>query len=178
MLDRRKETWYAHSNEEREQINETKGRTFNDLVEMYGKTKAIEIIVSRTSGNCRVSKESVDFFIDLDRLLGELAEKSVTGYKGPERFVIANNGIIFVDYYLDGKIIEYFGSFWHADPRLFTPTKIHPVAGLRAEEMWLRDKNRIDNLHNLGYKVLVLWSTDVNQDRESALINAKEFLLG
>jgi len=179
MLDSRKETWYARSNEERDQINETRGRTFNDLVEMYGKTKAIEIIVSRASGNCGVSKESVDFFIDLDQLLGEeLAEKSVTGYKGSERFVITNNGIIFVDYYLDGKIVEYFGSFWHADPRLFTPDKIHSVVGLRAEEMWLRDKNRIDSLNNLGYKVLVLWSTDVNQDRESALINAKEFLLG
>jgi len=61
---------------------------------------------------------------------------------------------------------------------LFTPDTIHSVVGLRAEEMWVRDKHRIDNLNNLGYKVLVLWSTDVNQDRESALINAKEFLLG
>lgn len=177
MISKRNLTWYSRSEEERFKINKTKGKTFNELVAIHGKMKAIEIIKAKTINNSVVSKESMNFFIQLDSLLGDKANSSVTGYKGPERFVLSDKKIMFVDYYLYGKIIEYYGSFWHADDRLFSKTDMHPVLGITCEDVQKRDQNRVDILRKLNYKVLTLWSYDVNIDKFAQLSRAFNFLM-
>ena len=177
MISKRNLTWFSRPEEERIKINKTKGKTFDELVAIHGELKAIEIIKSKTTNCCSVSKESMEFFIELDSLLGHNANKSVTGYKGPERFIVYDKKIMFVDYYLDGKIIEYNGSFWHADDRLFSKTDIHPILCIPCKDIQIRDQTRIDILNKLNYKVLTLWSYDVNIDKTAQLNKAFNFLM-
>ena len=178
MIQRRQQTWYGRSDLDRQQRNSTKGKTKAKLIDKYGEERAFDIIRRRTSGTNKISKESVEFFVALDQTLGDLATKSVTGYKGTERFVKFGNNITWVDYYLDGKIIEFHGSYWHADPRLFEADEIHNVINLPCKEVWERDHQRIDMLEKLGYTVLVIWSKDVDDDRQRELDRAKQFILG
>jgi len=178
MIKQRTQTWQKKSKYDRQKINQTKGRTFQQLIESHGIDQAIEIIKKRTSGNSKISKESIEFFKDLDNLIEPLGAQSVTGYKGIERFVRFNNDFTWLDYYINGKIIEYHGSFWHADPRLFEAEQIHSVINMPCKEIWNRDKDRIDNLKKLGYTVLVIWSKDVADDRQRELDKAKQFIRG
>ena len=178
MIDRRKDTWYSRSPDDRQRCNATKGKTRDQLVSIHGEQRALDIIKRRTSGNSKISRESIQFFIELDQLLGDVSTRSITGYKGTERFVKSGTTITWVDYYLDGKIIEFHGSYWHADPRLFESTQIHSVINTPCGDIWLRDQQRIDMLEKLGYNVLVIWSKDVDDDKQRELEKAKRFLLG
>ena len=59
----------------------------------------------------------------LDKKLGKFAEKSRCEKKNFEYELFLNiDGIAKiskVDYYLDGKIIEFNGDFWHANPAFY-----------------------------------------------------------
>jgi len=178
MIKRRQQTWYGRSDFDRQQRNATKGKTKAQLIEKYGQERAFDIIRRRTSGTSKISKESVEFFVELDQSLGQISARSVTGYKGSERFVKFGDNITWVDYYLDGKIIEFHGSYWHADPRLFEADEIHNVINLPCREIWQRDHQRLDTLEKLGYNVLVIWSKDVDDDCQRELDRAKQFILG
>jgi len=178
MLKKRQATWFARTDEERAVINASKGKTFEELVSTWGHERAVSIIKSRTSENTKISKESIKFFMNLDCLLGDYSKFSITGYKGPERFVITPNGLIFVDYFLNGKVIEYYGSFWHADPRIFQEDEIHPVINTACKDIWKTDADRIDLLNKLGHNVLIVWSSDVADAQNDMLHRARDFLLG
>jgi G:T-mismatch repair DNA endonuclease (very short patch repair protein) len=74
-------------------------------------------------------------------------------------------------YYPDFKIeekkliIECYGSFWHADPKLYLPEDM-PLAGVTAKIIWEKDSERVSNLQSLGYNVFVIWESDIHKDRE------------
>lgn len=56
-------------------------------------------------------------------------------------------------------VIEYFGSYWHADPRVYGED--HEIRdGLFAKDIWNRDRIKIDSLASLGYKVVIVWERD------------------
>jgi hypothetical protein len=177
MLEKRAETWFNRSDEDRYNINQTKGRTFDQLCETFGEEKASNIIVSRTSNSGGISKESIYFFSLLDESLGDIAKNSVTGYKGKERWFKTVDHIYFVDYFLNGKIVEYNGSFWHADPKLFKKDEIHSIFNVPCSEIWENDKTREDMLTKLGYKCIIVWSQDVKQNLLQEIERVRAFLL-
>jgi hypothetical protein len=177
MLQKRKDTWLERPESERESINSSKGRTFDQLCEQFGQDNAISIIKNRTSNNSFVSKESKEFFRDLDFLLGDLSKNSVTGYKSKERWIKTNFGINFVDYFLNGIVVEYYGSFWHADHRIFLENTVHPVIRKTIEEIRNNDKNRITELEKLGHTVIIVWSFDVNLNRDDELNRVKNLII-
>jgi len=63
----------------------------------------------------------------------------------------------FPDITIDNKIIiEFYGDYWHANPNKFKKEDIvhHHIT---AEEIWQRDKKRINTLKELGYIVHIVW---------------------
>jgi very-short-patch-repair endonuclease len=62
----------------------------------------------------------------------------------------------------DKLIIEYNGGYWHADPRNYQPNDFISQIGVTAQQKWDYDAKRLMYLHNLGYLVVTLWSSDVD----------------
>jgi len=178
MISERTISFQNKPQSEKNRINKSKGKTLEQMASRHGWEKACQIIASRTSINGRVSRESMDFFQELDEMLGSRADHSITGYKGKERWIKVNHNVYFVDYYLNGKVIEYLGSFWHADNRLFEAHEPHPVKLVNANEIWNIDTIRFDGIKSQGYSLHTVWSMDALQYRKHALDEAAKFLLG
>ena len=64
-------------------------------------------------------------------------------------------------------IIEINGDYWHCNPQLFKPDYYNSSIGMTASEKWKYDDERKQYLENLGYRVTILWETDLkNQKRK------------
>jgi hypothetical protein len=177
MISKRNTVWLEKSADEKLTINKSKGRTFSELIDLYGVEKANEILSKRMSSFAGVSKESCDFFKALDGCLPkEISETSQTAYKGQERWVIYDGKLFFIDYLVKNTIIEYNGSFWHADPRSFNEDDYHSVINKSAKEIWENDNRRIEILKSMGYRVLVIWSLDVADDPQKEIEKCRKFI--
>ena len=64
-------------------------------------------------------------------------------------------------------IIEINGDYWHCNPQLFKPDYYNSSIGMTASEKWKYDDERKRYLENLGYRIKILWETDLkNQKRK------------
>lgn len=177
-IQKRLTTWYSRSEESRKSVNQSRGRTYHQLVTQYGLDIANNIIRSRTSLSTPISQESKDFFEKLDKLLPtNLSVKSITGYKGPERWFNIGGKFYFVDYIIGNVIIEYNGSYWHADPRLFEEEDWHSGTKKQVKEIWNYDRSKLDDISKLGYNILGIWSLDVKDNIHKQLTKCKEFII-
>ena len=176
MIQKRIDEWNKKPDYIKEEINKSKGRTYEQMIEEYGEEKTNKIICAKLSNN-GVSKESMLFFEELDSLLpNDLSKLSKTAYKTPEYWVKSGKYFYFIDYKIENCVIEYNGSFWHADKRLFSEDTIHPVYNAMAKEIWQKDKNRVANIRKLGYYVLEIWSMDVKNNRQEMLEKCRSFI--
>lgn len=175
--ERRLKTWNSRSDEFKADANKRKGRTFDQLVDKFGIEYATELVRKRVCTSA-VSVESKIFFRELDRMLGpKLSVLSVTGYKCPELCVRASSNIYYIDYTLGNCIVEYHGSYWHADPRRFNFDSRHPNKDRSVMDIWKYDQQKLDSLVRLGYTVKVVWSDDVNSNPRKLLTETQEFIL-
>lgn len=59
----------------------------------------------------------------------------------------------------DNIIIEYYGDYWHANPKKYSENQI-VHHNLTAKRIWDIDKERINRLEKLGYWVYIIWEGD------------------
>ena len=71
----------------------------------------------------------------------------------------------FYDFYLPetNLIIEFYGDYWHANPVIYDAGKtIHYKFGtITANDIWEKDKKRIDIAKKRGYYVIVIWEQEI-----------------
>jgi G:T-mismatch repair DNA endonuclease (very short patch repair protein) len=177
MIDDRTNTYYEKDDVTRSKINQSRGRTYQQLADTHGAAAASNIISRRTSLMHGFSEEANKFFYQLDQILtDDQREQSYTAYKTNEWFVRHNDGILFVDYKLENVIIEYNGSFWHGDSRIFADNDIHPVTKQPIAEMQDRDRRKTKILENKQFHVLSIWSLDSQADIQTQLKKCKDFI--
>lgn len=108
-------------------------------------------------------------------------------YGKNEKRIRINNDVISVDCYLESsnRIIEFFGDYWHARPTKYKPTDVIKKNGrpsknrssiLLAEDIWNNDNNRINCLEQDGYKVMIVWERDYNDDKIGVIERCIDFL--
>lgn len=85
---------------------------------------------------------------------------------------------MFPDGVIENKkiIIEYNGSFWHADPKRGYKSTDVIHHGITAKEIWDRDLEKIKTYEKYGYKVFVLWSDEFLKNKEQCLEQFKKFI--
>jgi very-short-patch-repair endonuclease len=88
----------------------------------------------------------------------------------------ASVGRYIVDIKCKNKIIEYFGEFWHMDPRRYPDDFINPKTHQSAKEKHLDDESRINKLESLGYEILIIWELDYHNDYDGCIEQIKLFL--
>lgn len=76
-------------------------------------------------------------------------------------------------------IIEFNGSFWHANPQKYTEEDIICFPGnknISAKDIWARDSHKISTAENLGYKVITIWDLDFKEDPKNAIKRCIDFI--
>lgn len=100
-------------------------------------------------------------------------------YGKTERSIRLESSVIKVDCLKESqkKIIEFYGDYWHGNPRKFKETDtIKYKRTMLVSEKWDYDRKRIQDLRNLGYEVLIIWEMDYNENKEEAINLCVEFL--
>lgn len=104
-------------------------------------------------------------------ILPNKAEKMLDSYlqeNFPNEWKFVGDGSVFINCMcpdfinVNGKkqIIELFGDFWHAHPDKYKPNDIISH-NMTAQQIWDRDKARIESFSSYGFKCLVIWEKDL-----------------
>ena len=142
---------YAAYCEKRRQISQAfhDGMTDDDKAVYYAKVLK----------NIGVSKAEDEFFEHLARL-GIDFERS--------QFI---SGFIVDGLRKDAKVIvEFYGDTFHCNPKKFTdPDQYCSWIKRTVGEQWKRDQRRLACFYRLGYTVVIVWQTDWDRDKETAI---------
>lgn len=74
------------------------------------------------------------------------------------------------------KVIEFNGDYWHCNPKKYKFDFFNKRKQMTAQEIWDRDKLRIDSIKSEGYEVLVIWESDYNKNKEKIIEKCLNFL--
>ena len=55
------------------------------------------------------------------------------------------------------KVVECFGDYWHCNPNKFQRDYYNELVHLTAQQIWDKDKSRIELLKENGYEVEIVW---------------------
>lgn len=74
-----------------------------------------------------------------------------------------------IDFYLPdfNIVVEFYGDYWHCNPKIYKPEQIQKTLKCTAAEIWDRDRDRINNIMNIfdNPSILIIWeSTKINID--------------
>jgi hypothetical protein len=76
-----------------------------------------------------------------------------------------------VDMYLDGVVIEYYGDFWHRNPKKYKKDFIQ--YGRSSEDVWKQDQQRVIKLEQ-QYVVFVIWESDWKLSKDLVIEKLKK----
>jgi very-short-patch-repair endonuclease len=65
-------------------------------------------------------------------------------------------------------IIEFYGDYWHANPRIFNSNDIIHH-GLTAKQIWHNDIKREDILKNNGFRIFTVWQDEWKNNRKNII---------
>lgn len=120
--------------------------------------------------SCNRSKMQEELLKDIEKIYGD---------KAPIRTIRLENGkYLFPDIFLDkiGLVIEFYGDYWHANPKLFKPTDIVHHK-LTAKEIWDKDNERIRKFNDaidesdnpVDYRTEIVWQSDYINNKKQVL---------
>ena len=123
------------------------------------------VITYKVHNSINISKQEKEFIESIQSLGYDVSHKSFLYTENGKKKHLFPDGII-----EDKKVIlEYNGSFWHADPkRGYLPTDIihHNVT---AAEIWSRDNAKRKVYEENGYRLCTMWSDEFLNDKEESI---------
>ena len=105
------------------------------------------------------------FFFELEKRLG-----CKCFYGDEERRILTEKNAYFVDCFIEKyhTIVEYYGTFFHADPRKYAAADV--IKTQTAEEIWKANKSREDEIRRAtGARLIVVWEDDWEKRPEETL---------
>lgn len=73
------------------------------------------------------------------------------------------------------KLIEFYGTYWHTDPRKYNDDFFHLQRRLYARQIKSRDQAKRTYAENNGYSVKVIWEQDWKSDKNLIIEDIKRF---
>jgi hypothetical protein len=187
----------GYSNEDSEKMLSNRQITFSKdiCVKKYGEEDGLRIWIDRQerwqkslldNGNvkCGYSKISQDLFNEIIKYyIIEDIPYVYYAIKNKEYYISRKNFGFFSYDFTDinkMKIIEYNGDQYHANPDIFEPSDYpHPYYkenGPTANDIWERDKLKIDLAKSEGFDVLVIWDSEYRKDKNKTIEKCLNFL--
>lgn len=170
---------YDNGKREYERVNSEKSLTLENMIRVHGEIKGPQVyeeIIKKKNSAAYHSKISQKLFTQLDDMNGD--ELSFYASKNTEFGMCSSSRYYFFDYTLPEtrKIIEFNGDYWHANPKMYNSTWIHPVTKKNAHEIWCFDSEKIDFARKKGYEVMVVWESDYRMSPDKIIQQCLEFL--
>lgn len=148
------------------QLETVKVKSKQTLFDKYGVLNSIEL-PSYKRNNGRLSsihKKIANYLSDIN-VQFELEKGNL--FKAYNKILQRNYNPI-VDIIVEDKklVIEINGDYYHADPKKYKPTDmLYKWKGYQeAKAIWEFDNQRKEQIESFGYKVLVLWETDIRNN--------------
>jgi G:T-mismatch repair DNA endonuclease (very short patch repair protein) len=66
-------------------------------------------------------------------------------------------------------IIEYFGDYWHCNPKKYDRYYLNKKKGKTAQEIWDYDRSKIDLIKNFGYNIEVIWEQELKNNNNKII---------
>lgn len=73
------------------------------------------------------------------------------------------------------KLVEFYGTYWHADPRFFKNDHMFTQKNQTADQIHSRDQAKRTYAINQGFQVFVIWEHDWCKNKATVLRNIKEW---
>lgn len=173
-----------------------KSRSYESYLEKYNGDvdKAIEAyqrahILSRTtSANAQRSKSSSKIAIELFDAIVEridLNNHRIFYYPFNQEwaFFKSDHSVIYVDFFdkKSGKVIEFFGDFWHGNPNIYKEDEFLNLPGgnrILVQEQWEKDRARIEYIKQFPYinDVLIVWEEEYRHNKENIINKCIQYL--
>ena len=163
-IEKCRKTYYSKSDEERAIINKSRGRTNEQLIELYGKERALQIIKQRCSSDKRYMYSSSKAELELFNKLKTYFTDAISQFK-----LYSENKLYIYDINIGNIIIEYNGTYWHGDPRFYKSSDM--LSNYTAKTKWDLDKNKREYAENSGYRVIYIWEYDYLNNKNRNVIN-------
>jgi hypothetical protein len=80
-------------------------------------------------------------------------------------------GKYFVDGLLDNDVYEFYGDFFHANPKIYSEQT--SIIGYTAGEKWKKDKERAKFIKSRGYNFNIIWESDWNDFQQGSVADLK-----
>lgn len=116
-----------------------------------------KITVQRKGATSKIEKE---FFAEMCK---------ISPYSVSKHSLHLDGKMFFPDVIVSDRIIfEFYGTYWHADPRKYCASDI-VAHGQTAQQIWNRDIQRQNVLELHGYTVVIIWEYDYCKDKKVIL---------
>ena len=165
-----------------EDINKAKGFSLDNLIRKYGEEKGplkyneyYNSRLERFKTSLAYSKVSQKLF---DELLEFISDKENVHYAlhNGEVSIKTNDAKAYLaDFTYHNKIIEFNGTYWHADPRNYKDDDLIRE-NVTAKDIHDFDKMKLSVFKKHGYDVLVIWESDYMLDQKGTINKCLEFL--
>ena len=96
------------------------------------------------------------------------------------KFITEAKKLYFYDYVIpDLKFcIEFNGDIYHANPTIYEETQRMSFpkrnAGRSAKDIWEYDANKIKNLHDEGFCVIIVWESEYKRNKRATILKCVE----
>ena len=164
--------------------------TKEKCIKKYGEVKGLEIWNKRqkkwiakmfNKDTCMATGRSKSADEVIKSILDKITDDNIKSnilYGENEKFIYdnINKKPYRYDICYNKKIIEINGDFWHSNPKDFKADDIHRVTKKKCSDIWDYDKNKLNTaiLHN--YKVLVIWQSDYDKNKDEVINKCLNFL--
>lgn len=125
------------------------------------------------------SIKELEFISDMEEVLGD---KILYSAKYDNQFSIwchISNSIRFYDLVFPEKkkIIEFYGDYWHCNPRKYSKDFVISQSNKSAKQTWEDDNKKILTAKNRGFDIYIVWEMDYDKNKEETLKRCKEWLM-
>lgn len=93
-------------------------------------------------------------------------------------FLSSKNKKIYLDFVYENKNIEFYGDYWHANPKIYLKDSELNIMGkkVKAKNIWKKDKLKLNEIKKLGFKTLIIWEKDFRNNNEEIVNKCLNFL--
>ena len=161
------------------ELNKKKTMSMDNFIRKYGEVIGVQKFYEY------FHKRRYDFYSDIaNEFFNEITNKIVSFIDISSIYYSLNNyECSIVDefnektYFLDYTIpelqycIEFNGDYWHCNPVQYSSTDIvkFPFGKCLVQDIWDRDKKKLDCLKSQGYTCKIIWERDYKADKEKTI---------
>lgn len=110
-------------------------------------------------------------------LITTLCNELSIEYPSKEKYMSDVDGNHFAyDFTYGNKMIEINGDYWHCNPLMYKEDFFNKSRQLYAKEIWDYDAKKAECAKKHGYKLLIVWETEYNQNPENTIKKCLNFL--